>query len=282
MKRTQLLFRRLCHRTFLFAGLLFLPTAFIACSSSSKLAQLRDAKAENVYSRIADNYRRLQTFSGSGKIIVETPDLQYAGTVHVVARPPDSLIVKVEAAFGVDVGFFFADRSRFSSYAPLENTYYTGRTGDAPELLFFHIEVSFEEIMSEMIGAVVPPFDSSFVMQVDGDDLRFDGKRGEYHVTYWVDAEKFVVKRGVLIDAKNKIAGKQEFSRFRKKNGVWLPQLIRAESRPAGAQQRLTIFYERIDPGIKLTPAMFTFKVPANAKHVDLSAETSKDGEEQR
>jgi outer membrane lipoprotein-sorting protein len=270
------------RRTFLCLAWLILPAAFISCSSSSRLAKLHDAKAEDVYSRVADNYRRLQTFSGSGKIIIETPELQYAGAVQVVARPPDSLIVKVEAAFGVDVGFFFADRARFASYAPLENTYYTGRTGDAPELLFFHIEVSFEEIMSEMIGAVVPPFDSSFAMQVDGDDLRFDGKRGEYHVTYWVDAEKFVVKRGVLIDAKNKIAGKQEFSRFRKKNGVWLPQLIRAESRPAGAQQRLTIFYERIDPGSKVTPGMFTFKVPANAKHVDLSVETSEDGDEQR
>jgi len=282
MKRMRIFFRSMCRRIFLGAGLLILPAAFIFCSTSSRLVKLHDAKADEVYSRIADNYRRLQTFSGSGKIIIETPELQYAGTVHVVACPPDSLIVKVEAAFGVDVGFFFADRTRFASYAPLENTYYTGRTGDAPELLFFHIEVSFEEIMSEMIGAVVPPFDSTFVMQVDGGDLRFDGKRGDYHVTYWVDAEKFVVKRGVLVDAKNRLAGKQEFSRFRKKNGVWLPQLIRAESRPAGAQQRLTIFYERIDPGSKVAPVMFTFKVPANAKHVDLSAEASKDGDEQR
>ncbi len=282
MKRVRILFRNRCRQILPYLGLFILPAAFISCSSSSRIANLRSASPDEVYRRVADNYRNLQSFRGNGKIIIETPDLQYAGTVNVIARPPDSLIVKVEAAFGVDVGFFFADHSRFASYAPLENTFYTGKTADAPELLFFHIEVSFEEIMSEMIGAVVPPFDSMFAMQVDGDDYRFDGKRGNYRVTYWVDAEKFVVKRGMLIDAKNKIAGKQEFSRFRKKNGVWLPQLIRAESRPAGAQQRLTIFYERIDPGSKVTPAMFTFKVPANAKHVDLSAEASKDAKERR
>lgn len=253
-----------------------LPIAFIACASSSQLSRKAGAKAGEIYFRVADNYRRLQTFAGSGKIIIETPDVQYAGTVNVAARLPDSLIVKVEAAFGVDVGFFFADQEKFASYAPLENTYYTGRTNDAPELFFFHIEVSFEEIMSEMIGAVVPPFDSTFSMQIDGEDFRFDGRRGNYRVTYWVDAEKFVVKRGLLANAKNEVVGKQEYSRFRKKRGVWLPQLIRAESRPGGIQQRLTIFYERIDPGSAVTPSMFKFKVPANAKRRDLS--TPADG----
>lgn len=255
-----------------FGALLLLLGGFTACSSSARLAKLSGAKAGDVHHRIAGNYRQLQTFNGTGKIIIETPELQYAGSVQVAARLPDSLIVKVEGAFGVDIGFFFADRHRFASYAPLENTYYTGQTSEAPELLFFHIEVSFEEIMSEMIGAVVPPLDSTFSMQVEGEDFRFDGRRGNYRVTYWVDPEKSVVKRGMLINAKNEIAGKQEFSRFRKKNGVWLPQLIRAESRPGGMLQRLTIFYEHIDPGAKISPSAFTFKVPERAKRIDFSA----------
>lgn len=200
---------------------------------------------------------------------MEMPGRQYAGPVRVAARLPDSLIVRVEAAFGIDVGFFFVDRQRFATYAPLENTYYTGRTQEVPALLFFHIEVSFEEIMSAVVGAVVPPFDSTFAMQPDAEDYRFDGRRGDYRVSYWVDAEKLVVKRGVLMNGDGKIIAKQEFRRFRKKGGVWLPQLIKVEQPPL--QQRMTVFYERVNAGSAIAPAEFTFKVPASAKRVDFS-----------
>ncbi len=222
--------------------------------------------------QVAENYRRVDSFSGDGKIIIETADLQYAGPVHVAARLPDSLIVKVEAAFGIDVGFFFVDRNHFATYAPLENTYYSGPARDAPALLFFHIEASFEEIMGMVVGAVLPPFDSTFAMQTDGGDYRFEGRRGDYRVRYWVDSKKYVVKRGTLMDAHGAVIASQEFSRFRKKAGAWLPQLIRANSRSAGAPQRVTVFYERVEIGAPIAPAEFTFKVPATAKRIDLSA----------
>jgi hypothetical protein len=275
--------RLLSRRSFVLGvSLLSMGGGLTACASSSRLGEKANAQATDVYFQIADNYRRLHTFTAAGKIIIETPEVQYAGAVQVAARLPDSLIVKVEGAFGVDVGFFFVDQQRFASYAPLENTYYSGSTRDTPALIFFHIETDFEEIMSAVIGAEVPPFDSTFTMRVDGDDYRFDGRRGDYHLTYWVDAEKLVVKRGVLMNAKHAVVAKQEFSRFRKKRGVWLPQLIRAESRPGGVHQRLTIFYEHVNAGEVIKPAAFTFKVPASAKRVELSASTPEDSSSQR
>lgn len=245
-----------------------------ACAPAAK-RKLARPQPRDVYLQVADNYRRLRTFSGSGKIVMEMPNLQYAGSVRVAARVPDSLIVRVEAAFGTDVGFFFADRQRFATYTPLENIYYTGHTQEVPALLFFHIEVSFEEIMGAVVGAVVPPYDSTFTMQRDGADYRFDGWRGDWRVSYWVDSEKLVVKRGTLTDASGHIVAKQEFRRFHERRGVWLPQMIRVEQpAPKGQSQgagRMTIFYERQDTGNAVAPAEFTFKVPASARRVDLS-----------
>jgi len=261
---------RRCPLIVFCASLPVILAGFISCSSSSRLAGMTNQKPLEVYLQVVDNYRRLRAFRGAGKIIIETPELQYAGPVQVAARLPDSLIVRVEAAFGIDVGFFFVDQQRFATYAQLENTYYTGLTRQAPALIFFHIEVSFEEIMSAVTGAVVPPFDSTFVIQTGEKDYRFSGRRGDYQVSYVVDPEKGVVKRGELMNAEGQIVARQEFSRFRKKGGVWLPQLIRAEQPPL--QQRMTIFYERMNADADIAPAEFTFKVPDSAKRVDFSA----------
>lgn len=246
----------------------------MSCSPAAK-KKLARLQSLDVHLQVADNYRRLRSFSGSGKIVMEMPDLQYAGSMQVAARLPDSLIVRIEGAFGTDIGFFFADRQRFATYSPLENIYYTGHTQEVPALLFFHIEVSFDEIMSAIVGAVLPPFDSTFTMQLEGEDYRFDGRRGAWRVSYWVDAEKFVVKRGTLTDANGNTVAKQEFRRFRKKGGLWLPQMIRMEQ-PALKEQsrgagRMTVFYEWQEAGRALPPAAFTFKVPASARRVDLS-----------
>jgi len=224
----------------------------------------------DIHSRIVDNYRRLHTFRGAGKIVMEAPGANYAGDVRVAARLPDSLIVKVEAAFGIDVGFFFMDARRFASYAPLENTYASGRSNQAAALAFFHLEASVEEILSSVIGVAVPPYDSTFTMQRDESGYRFEGRRGAYRITYWVDPDKLVVKRGLVQRPNGAIVAEQDFSRFHKRRGVWIPQLIKAAQPPL--QQRLTMFYERVDAGQKVAPAEFRFKVPASAKRVDLSA----------
>jgi hypothetical protein len=261
----------------------------------------REISPRELYLRVAENYRRLQTFQGNGRLAIESPQIQFSAPAHILVMKPDSLFIKVEAALGVDAGFFFVDRRTFASYSPLENIYYHGETEKVRELTLFRMDLTYDEMMSGIVGTALPPFDSSFTVTRESGDYRFAGWRkqksrgaallgsngnggaafasesnsagGDHEVKwqliYWVDAGRGVVTKAEQRDDNGEIYARQEFKRFHKVSGVWLPQLIQME-RPA-EQERLTIFYNHVEANAKLSPAEFVIRVPPNAKRIKLS-----------
>ncbi|MDZ7309902.1 MAG: DUF4292 domain-containing protein [candidate division KSB1 bacterium] len=280
-------------------GLLLGPILFFLLTGcAGRAPRVHDEwQPRELYLRVAENYRRLQTFHGDGRLTIESPQFQFSAPARILAVKPDSLFIKVEAGLGVDVGFFFADRKRFASFSPLENVYYHGETEKMRELMFFRMELTYDEMLSGLLGAALPPFDSSFTITRDGNDYRFEGKRrqrlygiesslvngsgltqyaaadaendGEWRLTYWVNAERGVVTRAEQRDPMNVLSARQEFKRFRQVRGVWLPQLIQIQR--FEEQERLTIFYNRIEANARIAPAEFAIRVPKNARRVNLS-----------
>src|SRR5262245_11985255 len=133
------------------------------CAGSSRSLRLNPSlKPEAISSQVAENYRRLQTFRGTGKLIIDSPHTQVVASANVLTRQPDSIFIKIEATFGVDAGFFFADRKRFESYSPFENTYFFGEVSQLRRLVLFQVEVTYDEMLSAIVGAILPPLDSTF------------------------------------------------------------------------------------------------------------------------
>ncbi len=278
--------------------LLFILGGLLGQGCAGRAPKLnREWQPAELYWRVAENYRRLQTFKGNGPLTIEAPQIRFNTTAQILAVKPDSLFIKVEAGLGVDVGFFFVDRRQFASFSPLENVYYHGETAKMRELMLFRMELSYDEMMSGILGAALPPFDSSFTVTRDGDEYRFDGRRQqqfagatspamstngihadsamveeekvEWRVTYWVNADRGVVTKAEQRDEDGELYARQEFKRFRQVRGIWLPQLIQME-RP-GDRERMTIFYNRVEANKKIAPAEFSIRVPKNAKRVTLS-----------
>jgi hypothetical protein len=249
----------------------------------------RDWPPQELYSRVAENYRRLQSFRGEGPLTVESPQFRFNAPAQILVLPPDSIFIKLEAALGIDAGFFFADRRRFATFSPFENLYLYGETNKVRELTLFQMDLTYDEMMSGLVGAALPPFDSTFTVARDGDSYRFTGKRRQelpsngmtqyaaaeadsataWRVTYWINAERGVVVKAEEHDADGELYARQEFKRFRQVRGVWLPQLIQMQ-RP-GVKERLTIFYNHVDVNGKIASTEFVIRVPKNARRVDLS-----------
>jgi outer membrane lipoprotein-sorting protein len=253
----------------------------------------RDWQPQELYARVLENYQRLQTFRGEGPLTVESPQIRLVAPAKILVQKPDSIFIKVEATLGIDAGFFFADRRRFATFSPLENLYFYGETAKVRELTLFQMDLTFDEMLSGMIGAALPSFDSTFTVTRDGDDYRFAGKRrqrlsdavmsngvthyaamaiddaAEWRVTYWVNAERGVVVKAEQRDENGELYARQDFKRFRQVRGVWLPQHIQMQ-RP-GVKERLTIFYNHIEINDKIAPAEFVIRVPKNVRRVDLS-----------
>lgn len=288
-------------RAFIFPNCLSLALllVFLGCSKPPRLEQ--DLSPREVYLRVAENNRRLQTFRGVGRLTVESPQVNFSAPANILAVKPDSIFVKAEAVLGIDAGFFFADRNAFASFSPLENVYYYGETRKINELIFFEMELTYDEMMSGMIGTALPDFDSTFAATRDGDTYRFSGLRKqnqnfavssadslndnsiaawqpadrdedgkvEWQMVYWVDAARGVVTKAEQRDRDGGLYARQQFKRFRKTRGVWLPQLIQIERPPA--HERVTIFYNHIEANGRVAAAEFVIRVPENAKRINLS-----------
>ena len=264
---------RHCFSLLLSLSLLLLWQGCAIFSKSHRPDPNADPRA--VYLRVAENYRHLQSFRGKGRLIIDSPEVKLSAPATVLTLKPDSLFIQVEAVFGIDVGFFFADGKRFESYSPLENTYFFGGVDRMQDLMLFQFEATYEEIMSSVVGTVLPPFDSTFTMHIEGDSYRFDGRRLDWQVAYWVDPKHGVVTKSEQRDSTGALYARQSFRRFRKVRGVWLPQLIRME-KPA-QHERLTMFYSRIETNVELAASDFSLRVPASAKRVHISPSRGDD-----
>lgn len=256
-----------------------LPLALCLLSGCAALTRssrpLAPADPQKIYAQVADNYRRLQSFRGNGKLIIDSPQMQLAAAATVLTQQPDSMFIKVEATFGVDAGFFFADRKRFESYSPFENTYFYGDVNHMEQLLLFSMTVSYDEMLSGITGAVLPPFDSTFAMTVDGDNYRCEGRRDLWRVSYWIDPKHGVVTKAEQHDSTGALYSRQTFRRFHKTQGVWLPQWLQLD-RP-GLRERITVFYDRIQLNGKFAASDFRLRVPATATRINLSASDGHD-----
>ncbi|MDZ7269860.1 MAG: DUF4292 domain-containing protein [candidate division KSB1 bacterium] len=247
--------------TLLFGSLLLQGCA--ALSTSRKPAV--SATAAEVYLQVVENYRRVKSFRGTGRLIIDTPGLQTHAPATVLVRKPDSMFIKLEAVFGIDVGFFFADGHRFETYSPLENTYFYGDLGGMQALLLFQMEITYDELMSSAVGTILPPFDSTFTMTPAEGAYRFDGRRGQWQVTYWVDGSRGAVTLAEQRD-ENGLYARQTFRSFRKVEGVWLPRLIQIDK--PRLRERLTLFYDEVRLNRNLAQADFSMRVPASARRI--------------
>lgn len=251
------------------AAVLLCALTLQGCAAFSKSRRLAaGATAEEVYLQVVENYRRVKSFRGTGRLIIDTPELQTHAPATVLVHKPDSMFIKLEAVFGIDVGFFFADGRRFETYSPLENTYFYGDLSQMQALLLFQMEVSYDELMSSAVGTILPPFDSTFTMTPADGAYRFDGRREQWQVTYWVDGSRGAVTRAEQRD-ENGLYAQQTFRSFRKVGGVWLPRLIQIDK--PRLRERLTIFYDNVTLNRNLAQADFSMRVPASAKRIKLA-----------
>ena len=193
-----------------------------------------------------------------------------APSATVLTRQPDSMFIKIEATFGTDAGFFFADRKRFESYSPFENTYFFGEAGQLRQLVLFQVEVTYDEMLSGVVGMILPPLDSTFTIKTEDNAYLLEGWRDKWQLRYWIDPERGVVTQAEQRDQAGNLYSRQAFKRFRKVNGLWLPQWLQLD-RP-GQRERFTMYYDRVQVNGKIAGQEFSMRVPASAVRIDLSA----------
>ena len=241
---------------------------FFGCASSSttKIPDLSTLTPTDIQKRVAVHLNHLESFQGRAKIIIELPGKGYNGSSSVYINLPDSIFVKTEAIFGIDIGALFVDQANFGAYAPRDNVFYYGEVETLRLSDFLQVELETEELYEVFTGLVQVIVDSTSQLSFDDGKFVITTQAEKGILKYWIDPRKYVVTESQLLGEDDQVLFTKKFERFKKKNNLELPRIIRL-TRPK-ARERITVYYTRQEINKGIAAKQFQMKVPKNARKV--------------
>ncbi|MBN1542345.1 DUF4292 domain-containing protein [candidate division KSB1 bacterium] len=239
-----------------------------AGSKSSPILGQQEHQWDVVQRVLQQNYDNLQTLSASGKVIIETPQASYTANSTIYLIKPDSVYIKIEAAFGIDVGVLFADRRGFVLYTPLQNTVYTGPADSFNLDRFLSFRLSYDKLLNVLSGLEVAEQITSGTIRRQENQLLLLNSNGEQKVLHVVDPYFGVISQTQAFNKNRELIFLAQYSRFSTVNGVRIPKTIRIQ-RP-DQKESITFFYNTVSINQEIDPRKFTINIPEKAIKIAL------------
>jgi len=248
----------------------FVVIVFSGCAGlfQRSVFQNRDINWNSISQLSYNNYKRLKTLDGWAKLTVQSPIQSFTADIHIRLKNPDSLYLKIEAAFGIDVGLFFADRQKYLIYSPMQNLCYTGSVDSLYKAPLFDIEISYDKLLQVFAGTELPVKIYDQRIEKNENSVILYGRTDSLFYKYTLETRYGLVKELQIRDAKNELLALHEFSRFSRINGVVLPQTIKVK-RPK-TREAISLFYTRLKINKKFKQDDFSVKMPESVLKVNL------------
>ena len=237
------------------------------CSSSSSLrTSARTVTPELVQQSVRTNQERVRSLKGSGNITLETPEIAQSGSFELMLRKPDSVFVKLEGPFGIEVGAALLTRKEFFFYNSLQNRLISGTMNASNLRRILRVNLSFDELLNMITGGTFFPEDQGAPDTVTIEDnqsvLTYRHESGSRR--YWIDPESLLIARIQHVDRQGKLRFEQRFANFRSIEGTSLPYRVRITQ----LAERRTVALSYSSIAINTDALRFTLEVPENAERV--------------
>jgi outer membrane lipoprotein-sorting protein len=237
------------------------------CSSSSSLrTSARTVTPELVQQNVRTNQERVRSLKGSGNITLETPEIAQSGSFELMLRKPDSVFVKLEGPFGIEVGAALLTRKEFFFYNSLQNRLISGMMNASNLRRILRVNLSFDELLNMITGGTFFPEDQGAPDTVTIEDnqsvLTYRHESGSRR--YWIDPESLLIARIQHVDRQGKLRFEQRFANFRSIEGTSLPYRVRITQ----LAERRTVALSYSSIAINTDALRFTLEVPENAERV--------------
>lgn len=226
----------------------------------------RTITADDVQRSVRQHQATIATLQGSGNISVETPEMAQSGSFTITLRKPDSLLVKLEGPFGLEVGAALITRREFLFYNGLQNRLITGPTNPQTMRKILRVAIEFDDLLNLFSGGWFLEEDDrsadSFTIEEEHFVLAFNHHEGVRR--YWVDPQSWLIGRIQHLDGRGRLILEQRFGNFRAVGNVTIPQHLRLIQH----QERrfVAIAFSDILLNSSLTSCML--QVPPNAERV--------------
>jgi outer membrane lipoprotein-sorting protein len=221
-----------------------------------------------IHERVRTNLERIRTLTGSGTLSVESPEMAGSGSFEIALRKPDSVLLRIEGPFGIEVGSALVTRKEFRFYNSLRNQLIFGATSPANMSRYLRMNVTFDDLLNLFAGSSFLAEDQSAAGDLSiEDDLYVLTYRWPDHTRrYWVDPASLLIAKIQHLDSRGILTTEQRYSNFRTSGDVTFPSDIRFIMN--SERRILSVHYGTTTMNTELLD--FTMRVPDNAQRVHI------------
>jgi hypothetical protein len=243
---------------------LLLGMSSCAPKRSEVLLDTKVIDAPTLIALVKKGQSRLQSIVGGGSVTFESPEIAGTAAFDIAMKKPDSLLVRFEGPFGIDVGMFFLSREKYVVYNRMENRVITGVPRAKALRTLIPFDLTYEQILNAFSGIFSFPADSAEVASYRVDDDRFflSFKCGEAVCNYWVDPEYRLVTKYQVRDAQDRIVMEADASGLTEQDDVSAAKRIKVTF-PEDDRQ-ISIHYSTLT--LNASEPSFVFAIPTDAK----------------
>lgn len=239
------------------------------CAPSASVSTAnKQVTAAQVQESVRMNHERVHSLKGTGRITVETPDVAQSGSFTLLFRKPDSLLVKLEGPFGIEVGSALLTRTEFLFYNSLQNKLISGPMNGKNLSRVLRVNMSFDELINLFTGGDFFSDDRSTPdsFTIEEEQLVLTYRHGDGSRHYWIDPVSLLILKVQHLDAEGKLFVEQRFSNYKEAEGTSVPYNVRVTQQ----KERRTVSISYSSVVVNTNAIQFTFNIPGSAERVHL------------
>ena len=254
-----------------FYRFLFLLTVILLYSCSGVSENNQDypqIPIREIKNKLNKNSSIIETLEASGTISIDSPELSNSASFDIKLKKPDTVFVKIEGPFGINVASALITRKDFIYYNAQENKAIIGPTNDLNIGAILRIKISFDELLNSFSGSFIMDdnLNDSSNAPVENNAYVITEPNQLYKRKYYIEPATFTLSRYNLLDNADKSILDVNYSNYNKEvsNNVTInfPTKIKIYK----AEKDQTVWLEYGSKEINKHTLTFKIKVPKSAK----------------
>jgi hypothetical protein len=241
-----------------------LALVLVSCASEHAALTLdtKAVPADRLVNLVNGRAMALRSMTGKGSLAFEGPDLAGSAYFSMALKKPDSLIVRLQGPFGIDVGFLFLSKGRFVVYNSMENRVVAGVPSVSAIRSVIPIDLTYDQIVNAFSGTILVRHVPSSMVRYGIDDGEFvlSYACGSDTCTYWVDPETEVVTRYKVQNGTGEPLLEATASYIEEQDGLASPRRIQVRF----PDRQISIYYSSLV--LNAPNPSFAYSVPENAR----------------
>jgi hypothetical protein len=243
----------------------FIILLFAGCSASKQGMSPDNFSAREVMTMVNMLPDSLNTFTASGTITVESPQMSGSAAFELAVRKPDSIKIVAEAMFGISLGSVQIGNGKYKAYSAMQNSVYQGDINQGFSFGMFQFAISPDDVVNSLCGmrtfGTHTSEPDSFYTTKEGYGLVFVSMTGR--TKFFVNARSKRITRVRQFDMENKLVVEEEYEYIHTDRGAWQIQTSRVSYLPKNTI--LTLSYD--DLAVNPTISSLTIGIPADAEY---------------